>query len=54
MTYRVHVTGPLAESVEIPDCSREPKVGQPCRVVLGGAVINFGTITAVEVIDDDV
>lgn len=52
MTYRVHVTGPLAEYVEIPDCSREPKVGQPCRVTIQGVVINLGTITAVEVVDE--
>lgn len=50
MIYRVHVTGQLAEYVEIPDCSREPKVGQLCRVSIEGVVINFGTITAMEVV----
>lgn len=48
MTYLVKVASTLAESVEIPNCSRVPRVGEQCKVIIDGVVINFGKILAVE------
>ena len=48
MTYRLTVTGPLAQEVTIPDCAREPRPGQRCIVSMGEGVLDLGLIVAVE------